>query len=50
MDIFFGLYKLAQREVAEAISLIENLVLIGWKIDYSVVKISEFSETNPLEK
>lgn len=35
-----GLYKVAQGEALEAISLIENIVeTIGWKLDYSALKI-----------
>jgi len=37
-----GLYKVAQNEALEAILLIENIVqTIGWKLDYSVLKIEE---------
>ncbi|MGY0391607.1 DUF4230 domain-containing protein [Bizionia sp. KMM 8389] len=45
-----GLYKLAQREAVEAISLIENLVLtIGWKIDYSAIELPEAVEPKALD-
>jgi predicted SPOUT superfamily RNA methylase MTH1 len=37
-----GLYKIAQDEAIEAISLIENIVqTIGWKLDYSALVIDE---------
>ncbi|WP_417199914.1 DUF4230 domain-containing protein [Bizionia sp.] len=40
-----GLYKLAQREAVEAISLIENLVMtIGWKIDYSAIELPDIED------
>ena len=35
-----GLYNIAKQEALEAIHLIENLVeTIGWKLDYSALKI-----------
>ena len=46
-----GLYKLAQREAVEAISLIENLVMtIGWKIDYSAIELPDTDATKELKK
>lgn len=37
-----GLYNIAKQEALEAIQLIENLVeTIGWKLDYSALKIEE---------
>ena len=45
-----GLYNIAKQEAIEAISLIENLVeTIGWKLDYSALKI-ETSEVKKIEK
>ena len=37
-----GLYQIAQEEALESILLIENIVqTIGWKLDYSALKIEE---------
>lgn len=37
-----GLFKVAQHEALEAISLMENIVqTIGWKLDYSALEIEE---------
>lgn len=37
-----GLFELARKDAAEAIALIENIVqTIGWKLDYSALKIEE---------
>ena len=45
-----GLYEAAQKEVLEAILLIENIVqTIGWKLDYSQLKIED-SETRMIDK
>ena len=45
-----GLYNIAKQEAIEAISLIENLVeTIGWKLDYSALKI-ETSEVKKIDK
>lgn len=45
-----GLYNVAKQEALEAIQLIENLVeTIGWKLDYSALKI-EASEVKKIEE
>jgi predicted SPOUT superfamily RNA methylase MTH1 len=45
-----GLYNLAKQEALEAIQLIENLVeTIGWRLDYSDLKIEE-EKQKPLLK
>lgn len=45
-----GLYNVAKQEALEAIHLIENLVeTIGWKLDYSALKI-ETSEVKKIEE
>ena len=45
-----GLYQAAQKEALEAILLIENIVqTIGWKLDYSKLKIED-SETKIIDK
>jgi hypothetical protein len=37
-----GLFRATQGEALEAILLIENIVeIIGWKLDYSALKIEE---------
>jgi hypothetical protein len=45
-----GLYNVAKQEALEAIQLIENLVqTIGWKLDYSALKIEEKEEKKLLK-
>ena len=45
-----GLYDIAKQEALEAINLIENLVqTIGWKLDYSALKIEEKEENKLLK-
>ena len=45
-----GLYNVAKQEALEAINLIENLVeTIGWKLDYSALKI-ESADVKKIEK
>jgi hypothetical protein len=45
-----GLYNIARLEAFEAIQLIENLVeTIGWRLDYSALKIEEVEEKKRLE-
>lgn len=45
-----GLYNIAKQEALEAIHLIENLVnTIGWKLDYSALKIEEKEEKKLLK-
>jgi hypothetical protein len=45
-----GLYNVARQEALEAIQLIENLVqTIGWKLDYSALKIEEKEEKKLLK-
>ena len=40
-----GLFKVAQNEALEAISLIETIVqTIGWKLDYSALKLEESNQ------
>jgi hypothetical protein len=45
-----GLYNVAKLEALEAIQLIENLVqTIGWKLDYTALKIEEGDDKKLLE-
>ncbi len=45
-----GLYNVAKQEALEAIQLIENLVhTIGWKLDYSALKIEETEDKKLLK-
>lgn len=45
-----GLYNIAKQEALEAIQLIENLVeTIGWKLDYSALKIEEIEDKKLLK-
>ena len=45
-----GLYNVAKQEALEAIQLIENLIeTIGWKLDYSALKIEEEEEKKQLK-
>ncbi len=45
-----GLYEIAGKEALESVLLIENIVqTIGWKLDYSALKIEEVQK-KPIEK
>ena len=45
-----GIYNIAKQEALEAIHLIENLVnTIGWKLDYSALKIEDKEEKKLLK-
>lgn len=45
-----GLYNIAKQEALEAIQLIENLVeTIGWKLDYSALKIEQTEDKKLLK-
>lgn len=44
-----GLFQIAQKEALESILLIENIVeTIGWRLDYSALKIDNLQETKHL--